>query len=180
MVMIVGTGVTSFGRKPGRSITSMAVEAGLAAMRDAKLEFTQVGAGFFANALGAKLFGDMTIGQNVFAELGLSQIPVINTENACTSGSTAFYLAQLCITAGQSDLALVIGAEKMCVPEMGLVDSGANELDTQLGMVTPAGFAMRAQRHMYEFGTTREQLAAVTVKSRKHRSEEHTSELQSH
>lgn len=168
MVMIIGTGVTSFGRKPGRSIISMAVEAGLGAMRDANLNFAQVGAGFFANALGAKLFGDMTIGQNVFAELGLSQIPVINTENACTSGSTAFYLAQLCITAGQSDLALVIAAEKMCVPEMGLVDSGANELDTQFGMVTPAGFAMRAQRHMHEFGTTREQLAAVTVKSRKH------------
>ncbi len=168
MVMIIGTGVTSFGRKPGRSIISMAVEAGLGAMRDANLNFAQVGAGFFANALGAKLFGDMTIGQNVFAELGLSRIPVINTENACASGSTAFYLAQLCITAGQSDVALVIAAEKMCVPEMGLVDSGANELDTQLGMVTPAGFAMRAQRHMYEFGTTREQLAAVTVKSRKH------------
>jgi acetyl-CoA acetyltransferase len=168
MVMIIGTSVTSFGRKPDRSITSMAVEAGLAAMRDANLKYTDVGAGFFANALGAKLFGDMTIGQNVFAELGLSRIPVINTENACTSGSTAFYLAQLCITAGQSDVALVIGAEKMCVSELGLIDSGANELDTQLGMVTPAGFAMRAQRHMYEFGTTSEQLAAVTVKSRQH------------
>ncbi len=168
MVMIIGTGVTSFGRKPDRSIISMAVEAGLAAMRDANVNYAHVGAGFFANTLGAKLFGDMTIGQNVFAELGLNQIPVVNTENACTSGSTAFYLAQLCITAGQSDLALVIGSEKMCVPEMGLVDSGTNELDTQLGMVTPAGFAMRAQRHMHEFGTTREQLAAVTVKSRKH------------
>jgi acetyl-CoA acetyltransferase len=51
---------------------------------------------------------------------------------------------------------------------MGLIDSGANELETLLGMVTPAGFAMRAQRHMHEYGTTPEQMAAVTVKSRQH------------
>jgi acetyl-CoA acetyltransferase len=146
----------------------MAIEAGLSAMRDANADYADVGAGFFSNALGAKLFGDMTIGQNVFAELGLNRIPVVNTENACTSGSTAFYLAQLCIAAGQSDLALVIGSEKMCVPQMGLIDSGANELETLLGMVTPAGFAMRAQRHMHEYGTTPEQMAAVTVKSRQH------------
>ncbi len=168
MVMIIGAAATLFGRRPGRTIISLALEAGLGAMHDAGLDNAPVGAGFFANALGAKLFGDMTIGQNVFAEMGLPRIPVVNTENACTSGSTAFCLANSSILAGQTDLALVIGAEKMCVPEMGLVDSGANELDTQLGMVTPAGFAMRAQRHMHEFGTTKEQLAAVTVKSRKH------------
>ncbi|MBV23571.1 MAG: hypothetical protein CMM21_00890 [Rhodospirillaceae bacterium] len=168
MVKIIGASVTSFGPRPDQSITSMAIEAGLSAMRDANADYADVGAGFFSNALGAKLFGDMTIGQNVFAELGLNRIPVVNTENACTSGSTAFYLAQLCIAAGQSDLALVIGSEKMCVPQMGLIDSGANELETLLGMVTPAGFAMRAQRHMHEYGTTPEQMAAVTVKSRQH------------
>jgi acetyl-CoA acetyltransferase len=168
MVKIIGASVTSFGPRPDQSITSMAIEAGLSAMRDANADYADVGAGFFSNALGAKLFGDMTIGQNVFAELGLIRIPVVNTENACTSGSTAFYLAQLCIAAGQSDLALVIGSEKMCVPQMGLIDSGANELETLLGMVTPAGFAMRAQRHMHEYGTTPEQMAAVTVKSRQH------------
>ncbi len=168
MVMIIGAGFTSFGRKPDRTIVSLGVEVGRAAMCDANIGYADVGSGYFANALGAKLFGDMTIGQNVFAELGLSRIPVVNTENACTSGSTAFYLAQLAIRAGQCDVAMVIGAEKMCVPELGLIDSGRNELETQLGMVTPASFALRAQRHMYEFGTTREQIAAVTVKSRQH------------
>ena len=162
MVAVIGTGVTSFGRRPDRTIVSLAVEAGRAAIQDARLNPADIGAGFSANALGAKLFGDMTIGQNVFAELGLNRIPVVNTENACASGSTAFYLAQACIRAGQCDVALVVGAEKMYVLDIGLLDSGSNELDT------PASFAIRAQRHMYEFGTTPEQLAAVTVKSRRH------------
>lgn len=168
MVAVIGTGVTSFGRKLDRTIVSLGVEAGRAAIRDAGLNPADIGGGFFANALGAKLFGDMTIGQSVFGELGLDRIPVVNTENACASGSTAFYLAQACIRAGQCDVALVVGAEKMYVPDIGLLDSGSNELDTQLGMVTPASFAMRARRHMYEFGTTPQQLAAVTVKSRRH------------
>ncbi len=168
MVSIIGISITRFGRQPDRTIVSLGVEAGLAAMRDAGIQAHDVGAGFFANALGARLFGHTTIGQNVFADLGARGIPVVNTENACTSGSTAFHLARQCIAAGETEVALVIGAEKMCVPDIGLLDSGNSELETQLGMVTPASFAMRAQRHMYEFGTTREQLAAVTVKSRRH------------
>lgn len=168
MAAIIGTGITAFGRHPDRSIVSLGVEAGLSALRNGGINPGEIGAGFFANALGARLFGDTTIGQNVFAELGTTRIPVINTENACTSGSTAFYLALQSIVAGQSDVVLVIGSEKMCVPNLGLIDSGNAEIETQLGMVTPASFAMRAQRHMYKYGTTPEQLAAVTVKSRRH------------
>jgi acetyl-CoA acetyltransferase len=93
---------------------------------------------------------------------------VVNIENACTSGSSALYLARLAIQAGEVEVALVIGAEKMCVPAMGLVDSGTTELDTQLGLVTPASFALRAVRHMHEYGTTARQLAQVSVKSRRH------------
>jgi len=168
MAVIIGTGITAFGPQPDRTIVSLGVEAGLLALQDCAVSHLEVGAGFFANALGARLFGDTTIGQNVFAELGITRVPVINTENACTSGSTAFYLALQSIAAGQSDVVLVIGAEKMCVPGLGLIDSGNAEIETQLGMVTPASFAMRAKRHMYNYGTTREQLAAVTVKSRRH------------
>lgn len=39
---------------------------------------------------------------------------------------------------------------------------------TLLGLVTPASFALRAQRHMHEFGTRPEQLAAIAVKNRAH------------
>ena len=72
------------------------------------------------------------------------------------------------MVAGQFDLAVVLGAEKMCVPEFGLINSGQTELDTQLGLVAPASFAMRAVRHMIDFGTTPEHLAHVSVKNRRH------------
>ena len=58
----------------------------------------------------------------------------------------------------------------MCVPEFGLINSGETELDTRLGLVAPASFALRAVRHMAEFGTTPEQLAQVAAKNRSHAS----------
>ncbi len=168
MVSIIGAGITQFGRHLERTIVSLALEATTLALKDAGLVKERIGACYFANTLGPLLFSDTTIGQNLTAAAGLNKIPVVNVENACASGSSAFHLARNAILAGDCEIALVVGAEKMCVPDFGLLNSGATELDTQLGMVVPAGFALRAQRHMYEYGTTVEQMAQVTVKSRQH------------
>jgi len=168
MVSIIGAAMTPFGRHLDRTIVSLAIEATRLALQDASLAKERIGACYFANTLGPLIFGDTTLGQNLTAATGLYRIPVINVENACASGSTAFHLARNAILAGDCEVALVVGAEKMCVPDFGLINSGATELDTQLGMVVPAGFALKAQRHMYEYGTTAQQLAQVTVKSRRH------------
>lgn len=170
MVSIIGIGMTPFGPHLDRTIVSLASEAVLAAVKDAGVGKEVIGACYFANTLAPMLFGDTTLGQNLTAALGIDKIPVANIENACASGSTAFHLARNAILAGDCEVALVVGAEKMCIPNFGLINSGATELDTLLGMVVPAGFALRAQRHMHEFGTTAEQMAAVTVKSRYHAS----------
>lgn len=167
-VAILGIGLIPFGKHPEQTVVEMAVQSAYLAVKDAGIRPGQIEAGFFANALAGRLFGDGTIGQNVFWEIGINKIPVINVENACTSGSTAFYLAYNAVASGQAEAALVVGAEKMCVPEFGLINSGETELDTQLGLVAPASFALRAVRHRHEFGTTAEQLAAVAVKNRRH------------
>jgi len=167
-VAIVGVGMSHFGKHPERTLVDMAGEAALLALKDAGIKPSQVELCFFANGLASRLFGDFTIGQNVFWEVGINRVPVVNVENACTSGSTALYLAYNAVAAGQAEVALAVGAEKMYVPEFGLINSGQSELDTQLGLVAPASFALRAVRHMTEFGTTPEQLAQVAVKNRRH------------
>lgn len=167
-VLVIGIGMIPFSRHLDRTVVDMGAEAAFLALMDAGLPPARVGMGFFACALAGRLFGDMTIGQNVFWEVGINRIPVVNVENACTSGSTAFYLAYNAVAGGQVEVAFAVGAEKMCVPEFGLIDSGESELETKLGLVAPASFALRAMRHMAEFGTTPEQLAAVAVKNREH------------
>lgn len=167
-VYLAGVGMIPFGVHAERILVDMAGEAAGLALQDARLDPARVDMGFFASATAAPLFKDVTVGQNVYWQLGINQIPIFNVENACTSGSAAFYLACNAIAAGQAQVVMVVGGEKMCVPEMGLLNSGATELDTQLGLVTPASFAMRAVRHMAEFGTTAEQMASVAVKNRRH------------
>ncbi len=165
---VIGTGMTPFGKHEEQSLVAMAADVCRLALKDAEIEPSRVDAAFFASGLSAKLFGDFTVGQNVFWEVGINRVPVVNVENACTSGSTAFFLAYNMVAAGQAEVVLVCGAEKMCIPGFGLINSGETQLDTQLGMVAPAGFALRAVRHMAEYGTTREQLARVAVKNRIH------------
>ncbi len=165
---VVGVGMIPFGKHPDETLVDLGAEAAYLALQDAGLAPGEVGVAFFANGLAGRLFGDFTIGQNVFWEVGLNRIPVINVENACTSGSTAFYLAHNAVAGGQVEVALAVGAEKMYVPELGLLDSGQSELETQLGRVAPASFALRALRYMAEFGTTSEELAQVAVKNRRH------------
>ncbi len=167
-VKVIGVGMSSFGKFPERSLMDMAVEALREALKDSGVKPSQVEACFFANALAGRLFGDFTVGQNVFWDLGVHKVPVVNVENACTSGSTALYLAVNTVAAGQAEIAVAVGAEKMYVPEFGLINSGQSELDTQLGLVAPASFALRAVRYMSEFGATPSQLAQVSVKNRRH------------
>jgi acetyl-CoA acetyltransferase len=163
-----GVGLFPCGRHPGKSIIDMGAEAVYLALKDAGVKPAQVDACFFGNVLGSRLFGDFTMGQHVFWEVGINKVPVVNVENACTSGSTAMVLGYNMIAAGQAEIVLAAASEKMYVPEAGLVDSGSAELGTLLGLVAPATFGIRARRHMMEFGTTERQLALVAVKNRAH------------
>lgn len=167
-VYVIGAGILPFARHDASSLADLAVEAAFLAIKDAEIAPQRVEAGYFANVLGGRLFGDSTLGQAVFAEVGITGGPIVNIENACASGSSAFCLAYNALAAGQSEYAIILGAEKMCVPGLGLLNSGESDIETKLGLVTPASFALRAQRHMYEFGTTLEQMAQVSVKNRRH------------
>jgi acetyl-CoA acetyltransferase len=164
---IAGCGLTAFGRHQDTDLETLAATASREALLDAGLRSGRIGLAVFANALAARLSGSLTVGQDALSHVGLAGCGVINVENACTSGSTAFHIACMAIRAGEVDAALVVGAEKMFHPGLGLIDSGRTLPDTLLGRVTPAGFALRASRHMKRFGTTAEQLSAVSVKNRR-------------
>lgn len=164
---IAGFGLTAFGRHEETPLEVLAATAAREALLEAGIAPGRIGMAVFANALAARLSGSLTVGQDALAHVGLSGCAVLNVENACTSGSTAFHVACMAIRAGEVEAALVVGAEKMFHPGLGLIDSGKTLPDTLLGRVTPAGFALRASRHMDRFGTTAEQLAAVSVKNRR-------------
>jgi acetyl-CoA acetyltransferase len=54
-------------------------------------------------------------GEVALAPLGIDGIPIMNVENACASGSSAFYGAYMGVLSGLYDVALAVGAEKLAV-----------------------------------------------------------------
>lgn len=106
---VLGVGLTEFLKPRGlRDYPELGYEAGVKAMLDAQINYDDVQTG-----IAGFNYGDSTCGQRVFYQFGMTSIPVINTGNACATGSAALYLARTMIQGGALDCVLVIGFEKM-------------------------------------------------------------------
>jgi acetyl-CoA acetyltransferase len=164
-VYITGVGMTVFGKHSERSLRDLGGEAAMRAIRDAGIKTHEIEAGYCGNALGPVLQGETGVGQNVFWEVGINGIPIVNVENACATGSTALHQAWIGVSSGLYDMVIVAGTEKVVMPKGQVLDVGNGELEARLGEVFPGYFALIAQKHMEKYGTTREQMAKVSVKN---------------
>jgi acetyl-CoA acetyltransferase/uncharacterized OB-fold protein len=160
-VYIAGVGIHPFGRFDGKSVTDM----GITAVRMALKEAGKEGGGFQAAYCGT-VYSGVAAGHKVLTSLGLTGMPIMNIEAGCASGGAALGLAASAIAAGRYDCVLVFGLEKM---PKGIIRSSFFEPWREQGglAVTPAYFALRAQRLMRDSGVTAEHLAQVSVKNHK-------------
>jgi benzoylsuccinyl-CoA thiolase BbsB subunit len=152
-----------FGKYPQATLADLARPAVLAALADAGVERRSVQAAFCGTALGG-----MLAGQRVLKTLGLTGLPVVNVENACSSSAAAFREAWAAIASGQYDVALVIGVEKLTKFGGGTLPLEEEDWEVSHGLTMPALYAMRANRYMHEYDLAVEQLAAVAVKAKAH------------
>ena len=161
-VEIAGVGLHPFGRHPGVSITAMGTTAVGAALAEAG-----VGRGGFQAAFCGTAYGGVASGHKVLGALGMTGMPIVDVEAGCASGGAALMLAASAIRAGQYDTVLVFGIEKM--PKGIIRSSFFDPWQEEAGLAaTPSYFALRAQRLMAGSGVTKEHLAAVVVKNRRH------------
>jgi acetyl-CoA acyltransferase len=196
-IYVVGVGMTAFGRLTDQSIKSLTRQAVEAALLDARALRGDIDAAFFANTSQGTMEGQYMIpGEIALREMGFSEVPISNVENACASGSTAFHLAYTHLKAGFSEVALAVGAEKMIgedkTKSMAIFDGAwdvhsveatvARLLAMGEGISPPPGraaesdvrsvfmdvYAAMAKFHMKKFGTTERQLAAVSAKNHHH------------
>ncbi|MFN8215607.1 MAG: beta-ketoacyl synthase N-terminal-like domain-containing protein [Solirubrobacterales bacterium] len=172
---VLGIGSTRFGAFHGeRSAKALGTEAVRAALADADLKPAEIDAAYVSYSLIGVLGGqESMLGQIVLEDSGLVGLPVTRVESACASGSSAVREAVLAIEAGAARRVLVLGVEVMTsapTPKVISALAGAGDLDLEgsIGQTFPAHFAMVAQLHMREFGTSLEQIAAVAVKNHEH------------
>ncbi len=163
-VVVLGVGLHPFGRFPDRSLDDLARHAALAALDDAGITFREIEAGFVGRVGGTG--PPVGVGTRIFSELGQHGIPITNIELACGSSSRALMHAADMIRAGSAETAMVIGVEKMERGMLQVGGAGATSYASVMGLnVMPAAYAMRAQRHMEEYGTKPEHFAQVSVKA---------------
>jgi acetyl-CoA C-acetyltransferase len=166
----MGIGKTPFGAFPGRDLRSLAVEAGEKCLKNAHTAPVQVDAFFLGNFAGPSFAGQNHLAPYVSTALDIHGVPATRIEAACASSGSAFFHAYNGVASGVYDTVLVVGAEKMTnqpTPKVTEILSGAGDCagEIKAGSTFASLFAMIARRHMYQFGTTREHLAAVAVKN---------------
>jgi len=157
-------------------LTCMAVRD---ALEDAGLSASEVGIVLAANALGGCLNGQSCIrGQTWLKPVGLDGVGVINVDNSCAGGASAFHLGVMAAASGQSPV-LVVGTEKMWTGSRADTISGieeglpASERPVLRETYSHASSTLMGMNSVWvnhqvaARGTTLEQIAATAVKSRR-------------
>ncbi len=167
-VAIIGIGITRFGELWNASLRDLAVEAAQMALKDA-------GTGRYDSLTIGCMSSGLFTGQEHLASLisdylGNKGTVATRVESACASGGLAVRTAFMEVASGLSDYSLAIGVEKMTDVSGGmatyaLATAADQDQEAFHGVTFPGLYAVFARAHMDRYGTTREQLAQVSVKN---------------
>jgi len=177
-VYVIGVGMTKF-EKPGRredfDYPDMAKEAGEKALADAGVSYQDI-----EQVVAGYCYGDTTCGQRAVYQLGLTGVPVYNVNNACSTGSTALFMAKQLVQGGMADCAMAIGFEKMAPGSLGShwndrtnptlkhFEAMTEMRDIAAAPMTPQLFGNAGLEHMEKYGSKPEHFAKIAWKNHKH------------
>jgi acetyl-CoA C-acetyltransferase len=161
--------MTEFGVLHDRGYLDLLAEAAMSAIADAGVAKEDVGAAWLGTADPGitALVGDA--GAAVTEAIGFGNKPVTRVSTYCCTGMDAVRSGALDVAAGEHELVLVVGVEKMrdVSPRGSLIARVANQTHPTLGKgrTAPGHFALVANRYMAEYGYTRKELAGVAIKN---------------
>jgi acetyl-CoA C-acetyltransferase len=171
-VAVIGAAYTKFDEHWGKSLRDLSTEAGAKAILDAGIEGKDIKAMYIGNMSAGRFIGQEHLAALTADHVGLTPIPSTRVEAACASGALAFHQAHLAIKSGQYDIVVAAGAEKMTDIKgtdaiSTLMGAGDQEWESSTGLTFTGLYALIAKAHMHKYGTTREQMAMVSVNNHK-------------
>ena len=180
-VWILGIHMTKFGKHPTLDTIDLGAEAARGALADAGLRMRDVGVLAAGNLMNAAA----SFGQQLQKQIGQTGIPVFNVANACATGATALRTVIMAIKAGEADVGLAVGVEKLA--GAGLLAGGSRPkendtwtpsgrfgavapLDGRVGTDTmPGVFAQIGMEYGHKYGgTSFELFARIAEKNHAH------------
>jgi acetyl-CoA acyltransferase len=181
-VWILGIHMTKFGKHPDKDTVDLAAEAARGALADAGVHMRDMG----VLAAGNLMAANAGIGQQLQKQIGQTGIPVYNVANACATGATALRTAIMAVKAGECDMGLAVGVEKLA--GAGLLGAGGvakkdkeawepsgrfgavATIDGRIGTQTmPGVFAQVGMEYGHKYGgATFELFARISEKNHAH------------
>jgi acetyl-CoA acetyltransferase len=164
---IVGVGNTRYGKVPGVSALSHAVDACRLAIEDAGIDKSEVDA-VLTKAPTANF--QMLWSTKVAQSLGIIPRATATLDAAGASNANLVAYACMLIETGQANVAVISYGDNPATGSRAAYRRIHGD-DQAYGLFgAPSNYAMVARRHMYEFGTTQDQLGAVAVNARRNAS----------
>jgi len=169
---VVGIGHAKFGKRTDATIRELAHEAVKPALEDAGISTADIDASVIGVA-GDEFAAQGSTGALIHDYVGMGNKPMFRVEAACATGSAGIRTAWSLIKSGLAEVVIVIGAETMThvgtprATEL-MARAGDTRWEYPFGITFPGFYALMATAHMHRFGTTREQLSMVSVKSHKY------------
>jgi acetyl-CoA acyltransferase len=181
-IWILGIYMTKFGKHPDKDTVDLAAEAALNALSDAQVTMKDIG----VLAAGNLMAASGGIGQQLQKQIGQTGVPVYNVANACATGATALRTAIMAVKAGECDMGLAVGVEKLA--GAGLLGGGGQSkkdgnhyepkgrygavvpVDGRIGTETmPGVFAQIGMEYGHRYGgTSFELFAKISEKNHSH------------
>ncbi|ERH13459.1 MAG: acetyl-CoA acetyltransferase, partial [halophilic archaeon J07HB67] len=171
-VRVAGVGLTEFGEHAGRTGRDLFAEAAEAALRDAGVGRETVEQLNYGNFMGA-LAERQSHQAPLMAEAAGLHCPATRYEEACASAGVAVREAVRAVRAGEVDVAVAGGMERMTNLSTERVTESlavaADELfEVRAGVTFPGAYALMARRYFDRFGGDRTDLAHVASKNHTH------------
>jgi len=163
-VSVVATGHTQFGKDP-RGIGDIMIDACNQALETVPMD--EIDAIYISNF--SSSFANQCHLPSVLASKIKVNKEITRVESACASGGVAFKEAAIAIRSGLYNNVLVLGVEKMTTTPINhstrIIARAASQEEMDHGATFPSLYALMAQRHFFEYGTTEEHLAKIAVKN---------------
>jgi acetyl-CoA acetyltransferase len=178
-VYILGGGRTDFKRnlkKEGKALRHLIIEAGQAALKDAKIDPSHIEAAAVGNFNGGQFTKQLHLGAFVpEIDPALHGIPTMHTEAACASGSLSVLLGAQWVMGGFHDAVLVVGAEQQKTMSsldgsdvLGAAADYHIEKPEYGDFMFPKLFGRIAQIYIEKYGASEKELAWVAYKNYAH------------
>lgn len=173
-VAVIGAGMTRFHNRlhAGKTGRDLFVEAVLEAVAsvDNGFELRDAEAIFVGNYSSDRFEGQGHTAALMADWLGLTPRPSIRVEDACASSGVAINMAALAVASGAYDLVIVGGFEKMTGRETEetteILAMAADSLyEVPAGFTFPGLYAAIATAHFKRYGSSWEELAAISIKN---------------